>query len=64
PGRPRAEVWDEAGFRRGVTDVLGVVPQTYAAIRAFYGSDQLRVLPQELLLIYREMGLAGSPDNR
>jgi len=62
--RPLAQDYDPAGFRLGLADVLGVVPQTYQAIRAFYASDRLRVLPQELALIYREMGLSGSGDNR
>lgn len=60
----RADLWDESGFRQGVADVLGVVPQTYPGIRAFYSSDGLRILPQELALIYREMGLTGTEDGQ
>jgi len=58
--RPRPELWDDDAFRTGVTDLLGVRPQTYAAIRAFLASDRLRILPQELEVINRELGVTGT----
>jgi hypothetical protein len=53
-------VWDPAGFRAGVTDLRSVkmLPQQ---IRAFLSSDRLQVLPEELEILYRELGGRGQP---
>jgi hypothetical protein len=53
-------LWNAEAFRLGVTDLLSVTPQSYTAIRAFLASDRLRVLPQELELIQRELGVTGT----
>lgn len=55
-----ASVWDPAGFRAGVEDLLGV-ENTPAGYRAFLASARLRVAPEELELLYRE--LEGRGDN-
>jgi hypothetical protein len=47
--------WDQAGFRAGIADLLPV-KKTPAAIRGFMASDRIRVLPEELPLIYRSLG--------
>lgn len=53
-------VWDAAGFRAGVADLRAVkmVPQQ---IRAFLSSDRLQVSPEELEILYRELGGSGQP---
>ncbi len=64
---PRAErnggsVWDPEGFRAGVADLAGA-ELTPTGIAAFFQSDRLRVLPEELPLIYLELGGRGNlPD--
>ena len=62
--RARTELWQEDAFRLGVTDLLAVRPQTYAAIRAFLASSRLRILPQELELINRELGVTATEVSR
>jgi CubicO group peptidase (beta-lactamase class C family) len=62
--RARSELWDEEAFRLGATDLLSVKPQSYAAIRAFLASDRLRILPEELELINRELGTTGTEVSR
>ncbi|MBI4501717.1 MAG: hypothetical protein HY700_11210 [Gemmatimonadetes bacterium] len=47
--------WDEAGFRAGVEDMMRV-PMRVDSIRAFLASDRLRVMPEELDLIYTALG--------
>jgi CubicO group peptidase (beta-lactamase class C family) len=58
-GAGRSQVWDEAGFRAGVDDLRHVAMQP-DSIRAFLGSDRVRVWPEELNLIYAVLG--GSRD--
>ena len=53
-------VWDEAGFRAGVADMLTLKDFTQAEILAFLHSDQLKVLPEELELLHRELGSSGA----
>ena len=48
-------LWDAAGFRAGVAD-LGQAELTPAGIAAFFKSDRLQVLPEELPLLYLELG--------
>src|SRR5262249_35986760 len=48
-------VWDQAGFRSGIEDLLPI-RKTPQAIRAFLASDRMRVTPEELPLIYRSLG--------
>jgi hypothetical protein len=52
-------VWDPAGFRAGVADMASA-ELTPTGIAAFLGSDRLRVLPEELPLIYLELGGPGN----
>ena len=47
--------WDAAGFRAGVADLLKV-DRKVDAIRAFMNSDRLQISPEELELIYLEIG--------
>jgi CubicO group peptidase (beta-lactamase class C family) len=63
-GRAGSGLWNAEAFRLGVTDLLSVQPQSYAAIRAFMASDRLRILPQELELINRELGVTGTEASR
>jgi CubicO group peptidase (beta-lactamase class C family) len=48
-------VWDQAGFRAGIEDLLPV-KKTPQAIREFMASDRMPVTPEELPLIYRALG--------
>ena len=54
-----ASVWDPAGFRAGVKDMMSIrmIP---AAIKAFLESERLQVAPEELDIIFRELGGSGS----
>ena len=51
-------VWNEAGFRAGVDDMLSV-EMTAEAIFEFMGSDRLQVAPEELRILYDEIGGTG-----
>jgi CubicO group peptidase (beta-lactamase class C family) len=51
--------WDPAGFRAGIRDMAGAT-LTPAGIADFLKSDKLKVLPEELPLIYMELGGKGS----
>jgi len=51
-------VWDAAGFRAGVAD-LTAAGRRREAIRAFIDSDRLRVGPEELKLLWRQLGGVG-----
>jgi CubicO group peptidase (beta-lactamase class C family) len=51
-------VWDPAGFRAGVQDMLSV-EMTPTAIRAFLESDRLQIPSEELEILYRELGSRG-----
>ena len=53
-------VWDEAGFRAGVADMLSIKEFSQAEILAFLKSDRLQVLPEELELLNHELGLTGA----
>ena len=53
------EVWDPQGFRAGVRD-LSAAELTPAGIAEFFKSGKLQVLPEELPLLYRELGGRGS----
>ena len=60
--RNGGSVWDPSGFRAGVSDLAGA-ELTAAGIAAFLRSDRLQVLPEELPLIYLELGGRGNfPD--
>ncbi|MFC2164140.1 serine hydrolase domain-containing protein [Acidobacteriota bacterium] len=48
-------VWDPAGFRAGVEDMLSV-DMTVKEVRAFVTSDRMRVAPEELMFLYKELG--------
>jgi hypothetical protein len=48
-------VWDPDGFRIGVKDMLSV-NMTVKEVRAFVMSDQLRIAPEELMILYKELG--------
>ncbi len=54
-----ANVWDAAGYHAGIKD-MGAAEQTPAGIAAFMKSDRLQVLPEELPLLYLELGGNGS----
>jgi hypothetical protein len=51
--------WDEDGFRTGVTDMLTLKDFTPVEINGFLKSDRLKVLPEELELLHRELGGTG-----
>jgi CubicO group peptidase (beta-lactamase class C family) len=54
-------VWDEAGFRAGVED-MNSVENTIAGIRSLLRSNRLRIAPEELEILYREIeGRTSSP---
>jgi CubicO group peptidase (beta-lactamase class C family) len=53
-----ASVWDPEGYRAGLAD-LAKAELTPAGIAAFLKSDRLQVLPEELPLIYLELGGPG-----
>ncbi len=52
-------LWDPAGFRAGLED-LATAELTPTGVAAFFNSDRLRVLPEELPLLYLELGGRGS----
>lgn len=52
---PPAERWDPDGFRAGIEDMLAT-ELTQAGIRAFVACERLKLLPEELELISRELG--------
>jgi CubicO group peptidase (beta-lactamase class C family) len=51
--------WDEDGFRAGVADMIALKEFTPWEINAFLQSDRLKVLPEELELLHRELGGTG-----
>jgi hypothetical protein len=53
------ENWDPAGFRAGVEDMLKVEMKP-AALKAFVESDRMRINPEELLPISKELGATVS----
>jgi CubicO group peptidase (beta-lactamase class C family) len=55
-----AATWDEAGFRAGVADMLELPEFTPKEINGFLKSDRLKVLPEELELLHRELGGTGA----
>ncbi len=57
--RDGAARWDPDGFRTGLDD-LAREELTPAGIATFLGSDRLQVLPEELPLIYLELGGRGT----
>jgi CubicO group peptidase (beta-lactamase class C family) len=57
-GSDAVNPWDPAGFRAGINDMLKV-EMTPDGIRAFMQSDQLQVAPEELEILYRELGGHG-----
>ena len=62
PGAGGQRTWDPAGFRAGMDDML-VQPMTRAGIRDFVRSNRLRVIPEEVYLLMRELrGRNGFPD--
>jgi len=61
PGIGGQRTWDPAGFRAGVADMLAQ-PMTREGIQSFLRSNRLRVLPEELHLLVRELrGRTGFP---
>jgi CubicO group peptidase (beta-lactamase class C family) len=61
PAAGGQRTWDPAGFRAGVADMLAQ-PMTREGIQAFLRSNRLRVLPEELHLLVRELrGRSGVP---
>ena len=54
-----ASVWDPAGFRAGVKDMMSI-RMNPAAIKAFLESERLQVAPEELDIIFRELGGSGA----
>jgi hypothetical protein len=61
--RPRSAgdqpIWDPDGFRAGIADLAGA-ELTPAGISAFFKSDKLQVLSEELPLLYLELGGRGN----
>ncbi len=57
-GRDGRTVWDPEGFRAGLDD-LAHAELTPAGIAAFLKSDRFKVLPEELPIIYLELGGRG-----
>jgi hypothetical protein len=53
PAQP-SSAWDADGFRAGMEDILSV-ERSPTAIRAFLESDKLRILPEEIPLLYLEI---------
>ena len=53
------EDWDPAGFRAGVEDMLKVEMKP-AALKAFVESDRIRINPEELLPISKQLGATVS----
>lgn len=58
-GRGGEALWDPDGFRTGLQDLAGAA-LTPAGIAEFLKSDRLQVLPEELPLIYLELGGRGA----
>jgi CubicO group peptidase (beta-lactamase class C family) len=56
---PEQSLWDPAGFRAGVRD-LSQAELTPAGLVAFFKSEKLQVLPEELPLLYLELGGRGT----
>ncbi len=48
-------LWDADGFRAGALDMLNVEMKP-EAVRAFLESDRMRIAPEELDILYREIG--------
>jgi CubicO group peptidase (beta-lactamase class C family) len=62
PAAGGAKIWDPAGFRLGIADMQAET-LTLPNIQAFLRSNRLRVLPEELYLLVRELrGRAGFPN--
>jgi hypothetical protein len=62
PAAGGQRIWDPAGFRIGMTDMLAQ-PLTLPNIQAFFHSNRLRVLPEEVYLLVRELrGRSGFPN--
>lgn len=59
PDRGGERLWDPEGFRAGLRD-LAATDLTPTGIAAFFRSERLQVLSEELPLIYRELGGRGS----
>jgi hypothetical protein len=57
PTQPNS-AWDADGFRAGMEDILSV-ERSPTAIRAFLESDKLQILPEEIPLLYLEIGGKG-----
>lgn len=53
-------IWDEDGFRTGIADMLALKEFTPVEINGFLTSDRLKVLPEELELLHRELGGTGA----
>ena len=63
PGIGGRKTWDPAGFRAGMEDMLAQAPLTMPRIRDFLTSERLRVLPEEVYLLVRELrGRNGFPN--
>jgi hypothetical protein len=58
PGKGGENVWDPAGYRAGLRDLASAEP-TPQGIAEFFRSDRLQVLPEELSIIYLELGGSG-----
>jgi len=52
------DVWDAAGFRAGIADLVRA-GRRRDAIRAFLRSEQAKVGPEELKLLWRQLGGVG-----
>jgi hypothetical protein len=52
-------VWNEDGFRAGIRDMAGVEMRPQSIAR-FMKSDGLRIMPEELPIIYLELGGRGT----
>ncbi len=48
-------LWDPEGFRAGMRDMMGV-EMTRESIRAFLQSDRVRLAPEEIQILYSEIG--------
>jgi len=57
-GKDQVDPWDPSGFRTGIDD-MSKVTMTPDGIRAFMQSKQLQVAPEELEILYRELGGHG-----
>ena len=57
-GTPDQAVWDEEGFRVGISDMLRI-RQTPPSVAAFLASPEVRVSHAELKLIHAELGGRG-----